>query len=208
MCRAARRRARGRSVASAAARFLDGIDPRAVGVIHDVGNMVRAGRKVAPRPAMIEILMKVGWSMPSRSSKFACMVRAVAGRVPLRVFYLLAGLGLGAVWAFQDVPLWEHALRLALILVVAPPVIHLVRSQLATDRERPPGARLSLVRFSIAKALLVVVALIGTVLLDQVISRPELVVGLALAAIVTTLGPRLHRRMLVSSYAAVPNSQD
>jgi hypothetical protein len=78
-------------------------------------------------------------------------------------------------------------------------MIHLVRSRLVTDRERPPGARLSLVRFSIAKALLVVGALIGTVLLDQVISRPELVVGVALAAIVTTLGPRLHRRMLVSS---------
>jgi sugar phosphate isomerase/epimerase len=31
------------SSASAAARFLDGVDPRAVGVIHDVGNIVREG---------------------------------------------------------------------------------------------------------------------------------------------------------------------
>src|SRR5690606_37301850 len=34
--------------ASAAARFLDGIDPRAVGVIHDVGNMLREGYEFDP----------------------------------------------------------------------------------------------------------------------------------------------------------------
>jgi sugar phosphate isomerase/epimerase len=34
--------------ASAAARFLDGVDPRAVGVIHDVGNMLREGYEHDP----------------------------------------------------------------------------------------------------------------------------------------------------------------
>jgi len=36
------------SSASAAARFLDGVDPHAVGVIHDIGNMVREGYEFDP----------------------------------------------------------------------------------------------------------------------------------------------------------------
>src|SRR5690606_33514685 len=49
-CRAARpgRRATARRSPAAAARFLDGIDPRAVGVIHDVGNMLREGYEFDP----------------------------------------------------------------------------------------------------------------------------------------------------------------
>jgi sugar phosphate isomerase/epimerase len=100
------------SSASAAARFLDGVDPRAVGVIHDVGNMVREGYEFDPWSLEIlgdhlahvhvknAVLQPAPGASPPWSWEWAPMR---TGAAPLqRLFDALAGVGYQGWVSMED----------------------------------------------------------------------------------------------------------
>ncbi|MFI1158901.1 hypothetical protein [Streptomyces sioyaensis] len=118
--------------------------------------------------------------------------------------YLVAGLVMGGVWALNHgSPLWEHAVKLLVLLFVAAPLLHLARGRRAARRPAH-RRRLSFVRLATAKITLVVLALGTSWLLEDLMPHPDLVVAAGLAAVITLLGPLLHRYLLVRSPAAVP----
>ncbi|MEV5481690.1 MULTISPECIES: hypothetical protein [Streptomyces] len=126
------------------------------------------------------------------------------GKGSIAGLYLVAGLVMGGVWAWNhDSPLWEHAVKLLVLLFVAAPLLHLARSRRAARRPAHRH-RLSFVRLATAKIALVVLALGASWLLEDSMPHPDLIVAAGLAAVITLLGPLLHRCLLVRSPAAVP----
>ncbi|MWA14636.1 hypothetical protein [Streptomyces sp. BA2] len=110
----------------------------------------------------------------------------------LRLAYATAGLLIGGAWAYgKDMPLWEHALRLCVIVVVVPPALHLVRSRL---RRRSAARHLPLRQLVVAKVLLVAAAVVAELLLDPLTAWASFITAAALAAVVTVAGPTWHRR--------------
>ncbi|MDQ8701153.1 hypothetical protein RCO28_01450 [Streptomyces sp. LHD-70] len=109
----------------------------------------------------------------------------------LRLAYAAAGLLIGGAWVYgRNMPLWEHALRLCLIVVVVPPVLHLVRSRI---RRRPAAQHLPLRQLVVAKVLLVVAAVAVELLLDPLTAWASFVTAAALATVVAVGGPPWHR---------------
>ncbi|WP_189264959.1 hypothetical protein [Streptomyces fuscichromogenes] len=104
---------------------------------------------------------------------------------------------IGALWLVQSGPLWQHALRLSLIVLVVAPLAHLVQSRRRSRGEQSHGPRPSLPRLVAAKIALLVIAVIGTWLLTPVLPHTEIVVTLAVAVIIAVLGPVLHPYMLL-----------
>ncbi|MFI9075517.1 hypothetical protein ACIGW8_03255 [Streptomyces sioyaensis] len=126
------------------------------------------------------------------------------GKGSIAGLYLVAGLVMGGVWAWNHgSPLWEHAVKLLVLLFVAAPLLHLARSRRAARRPAH-RFRLSFVRLAAAKIALVVLALGASWLLEDSMPHPDLIVAAGLAAVITLLGPLLHRCLLVRSPAAVP----
>ncbi|NLU68282.1 hypothetical protein [Streptomyces sp. HNM0574] len=108
----------------------------------------------------------------------------------LRIAYVVAGLAIGGAWAYgRDMPLWEHALRLCVIVVVVPPVLHLVRRRL----RRPAARHLPLRQLVLAKVLLVLGAVAVELLLEPLTAGASLITAAALAAVVALGGPSWHR---------------
>ncbi|GAA2104327.1 hypothetical protein GCM10009801_79870 [Streptomyces albiaxialis] len=108
----------------------------------------------------------------------------------LRLAYASAGLLIGGAWAYgKDMPLWEHALRLGLIVVVVPPVLHLLRSR----RGGPAARHLPLRHLVAAKVLLILGAAGMELLLDPLTAWASFVTAAALAAVVAIGGPTWHR---------------
>jgi sugar phosphate isomerase/epimerase len=100
------------SSASAAVRFLEGMDPRAVGVIHDVGNMVREGYEYDPWSLEIlgeylahvhvknAVLRPAPEASPPWNWEWAPMR---SGAAPLRrLFEALAGVGYDGWVSLED----------------------------------------------------------------------------------------------------------
>jgi sugar phosphate isomerase/epimerase len=100
------------SSASAAVRFLDGMNPRAVGVIHDIGNMVREGYEFDPWSVEIlgeylahvhvknAVLQPAPGSSPPWTWQWAPMR---SGAAPLqRLFDALAGVGYAGWVSMED----------------------------------------------------------------------------------------------------------
>ncbi|ATL31068.1 hypothetical protein [Streptomyces formicae] len=111
----------------------------------------------------------------------------------LRLAYTAAGLLIGGAWAYgRDVPLWEHALRLGVLVVVVPPVLHLVRRRL---RRRTTAQLLPLRPLVVAKVTLVAAAMVVQLLLTPLTARAPFVTAAALAAVVAVGGPRWHRNV-------------
>ncbi|MFH8680486.1 hypothetical protein [Streptomyces lydicus] len=111
--------------------------------------------------------------------------------------YLVAGLVMGGVWALnQGEPLWEHALKLLVLLFVAAPLLHLVRRR-RTARHPGPRPRLSFARLAVAKVALIALALGAGQVLDGAVDHPDLAVAAGLTTAVTLFGPLLHRLLLV-----------
>ncbi|MCX4844517.1 hypothetical protein [Streptomyces sp. NBC_00893] len=108
----------------------------------------------------------------------------------LRLAYATAGLLIGGAWAYgRDMPLWEHALRLCVIVVVVPPVLHLIRRRL----RRSAVHHLPLRHLIVAKVLLVVGAVVVQLSLDPLTARTSLLTAVALTAVVAVGGPAWHR---------------
>ncbi|MBM4791636.1 hypothetical protein HXP44_06055 [Streptomyces sioyaensis] len=126
------------------------------------------------------------------------------GKGTIAGLYLVAGLVMGGVWAWnQGSPLWEHAVKLLVLLFVAAPLLHRARSRRAARR---PARRLQLsfVRLAAAKIALVALAIGASWLLEDSMRHPDLAVAAGLTSVITVLGPLLHRYLLVRSPTAVP----
>jgi hypothetical protein len=98
--------------------------------------------------------------------------------------YVLAGAVLGALWVAQSgAPLWEHGLRLLLLIAGVTAATTLLRKWRGRDHQH------DVTRFIAAKVGLVVVAMLATVLLDDWLGNPDPWVGLGLFVVVAVLGP-------------------
>ncbi|WP_406637652.1 hypothetical protein [Amycolatopsis sp. WGS_07] len=127
--------------------------------------------------------------------------RARPAGTTMRLGYAVAGLVIGGAWAFGwDVPVWEHALRLLVIILVVPPVVHLARTRLGRLTHTHPPLR----HLVIAKVLLVIGAIGLELLLDQVTPAAPFITAAALTVIVAACGPRWHRKQRRN--AAPPHS--
>ncbi|MFE2226649.1 hypothetical protein [Streptomyces kronopolitis] len=116
--------------------------------------------------------------------------------------YLAAGLVMGGIWAWNHgAPLWEHAVKLLVVLFVGAPLLHLARGRRAARRP-PRRFRLSFVRLAAAKVALVALALGASWLLEGSMTDPDLAVAAGLTTVITLLGPFLHRHLMVRAPAA------
>ncbi|MEV7465647.1 hypothetical protein AB0O20_03900 [Streptomyces kronopolitis] len=116
--------------------------------------------------------------------------------------YLVAGLVMGGIWAWNHgAPLWEHAVKLLVVLFVGAPLLHLARGRRAARRP-PRRLRLSFVRLAAAKVALVALALGASWLLEGSMTDPDLAVAAGLTTVITLLGPFLHRHLMVRAPAA------
>ncbi|MEV4015150.1 hypothetical protein AB0J35_32085 [Nonomuraea angiospora] len=136
--------------------------------------------------------------MSEKDSGFATKVVALVATIPLRVRYLVVGLPLGLAWGVQGGPLWQRAAIMSVVLLVAPPLLHLARVRMTRAQPRPDRPHASLLRFTVAKAILVALAIFATWLLQSVTAYAEIIIGVAMAATVATLGPVLHPSLLIS----------
>lgn len=122
----------------------------------------------------------------------------------IRLAYLLAGIGIGASWATQNEPLWQHALRLALILLVGLPLLRLILGRLRARRGDAARPHFSLIRFTAAKLGLVLASTAATLLLDPVTAHARPTVGILIIVAVAALGPALHPRLFVHRHPPEP----
>lgn len=103
----------------------------------------------------------------------------------------LAGVILGGLWALQHgESLWEHAVRVGILLfVVAPVGMWLLRRRQGPDGSPFGGVRLG--RLMVAKGTLLVAALAASALLRPVMSGADYVVAVGLFATVRLAGPAM-----------------
>ncbi|MFB7260371.1 hypothetical protein [Streptomyces nojiriensis] len=109
--------------------------------------------------------------------------------------YAAAGAAVGAVWAFGgDMPAWEHALRVLVVVLCVSVAGRLVGRRLVRAGRTPVdrGLFFGLVA---AKVLLVAVALLVDQLAGLWFSEPALVTAGFLFALVAVGGPALHGRL-------------
>jgi hypothetical protein len=126
----------------------------------------------------------------------------MTGRAALaiRIRYLVAGIFLGLVWAWHaDKPLWEHVLKLAIVLLLVAPILRVARQALGARRGRTRSV--SWPRLLAAKVPLLVLALLADWGLRHWMSATSsgLVTAVAVAVAVATLGPVLHPHLLVAA---------
>ncbi|WP_194908864.1 hypothetical protein [Catenulispora rubra] len=130
---------------------------------------------------------------------------AVTTRIRLR--YLTAGTAIGAIWSLHTGSLWTHALRLAIVVLIAPPLIHLARKRHTTNGAKKPAEQLSILRLAAAKIALLGAAILGTWLLARTTPHAELIIGIAMLLIVASLGPILHPYLLQPTASAPHNER-
>jgi ABC-type amino acid transport system permease subunit len=115
-----------------------------------------------------------------------------------RRLYWTAGLVMGAIWAWnQGEPLWEHAVKLLVLLFVVAPAAHFALQRRAR-RENATGPHLSFPRLVAAKVALVALALGAAWLLRPAMTHADLVIAAGLALTIIAFGPRLHPYLLTA----------
>ncbi|MDL4819672.1 hypothetical protein [Actinomadura opuntiae] len=121
---------------------------------------------------------------------------ATGPAVPARA-YRVAGLVMGGVWAWNaGQPVWEHALKLGLLLFVGAPLLHLAQKRRAA-RHPAAAPRVSIVRVAAAKGVLLAAALLASYLLRST-PHGDLYVAAGLAVAIAGIGPLLHRRFVAA----------
>jgi hypothetical protein len=118
--------------------------------------------------------------------------------IPLTLWarYALAGLILGATWAWHEHQSpWGHALRVAILLLLVGPVIRFVRRRYAPHWGHNLAEAVQLRGWLLAKLLLIFVAIGLEILLRQWLSYNTAAefVALCLGVTVALGGPPLHR---------------
>jgi hypothetical protein len=101
---------------------------------------------------------------------------------------------LGVLWYLNGgTPLWEHAIRMFLVMVVA-----LVVLELLARRKHDTGDRLRIAHWWIiaAKLALLVLAISAEWLLRQWTNRANLIIAIGLAAVVALCGPMLQPHLI------------
>ncbi|ROO82957.1 hypothetical protein EDD29_0445 [Actinocorallia herbida] len=107
----------------------------------------------------------------------------------MRRIYPVAGIALGCAWAVGgDKPVWEHAIRTVVLLLVLLPVAEMVLNR-RRARGDAPIPRLRHGPIITAKLSLVVLAAGAQLALALVTSWASVIVGIALAAVIIGVGP-------------------
>jgi hypothetical protein len=124
---------------------------------------------------------------------------ARARDVPIRVRYLALGLIMGGIWAANHgAPLWEHVVKLLILTLAVPPLLHVVRTRRRRRQGLGEEARLSFPRLIGLKVSLVACALIAAWLLGDRVTGADFLIAGGLGLTVALLGPRLHARLLIT----------
>ncbi|MFJ6479678.1 MULTISPECIES: hypothetical protein [unclassified Streptomyces] len=126
-------------------------------------------------------------SRPSRTG-----TRTRSARPTRTLAYVAAGAAVGGVWAFGgDMPAWEHALRVLVVVLCVSVAGRFVGRRLARSGRTPidRGLFFGLVA---AKVLLVAVALLVDWLAGLWFSEPALITAGFLFVLVAVGGPALH----------------
>ncbi|MFH9795025.1 hypothetical protein [Streptomyces virginiae] len=109
--------------------------------------------------------------------------------------YAAAGVAVGAVWVLGgDMPAWEHALRVLLVVLCVSVAGRVVGPRLARAG-RAPLDRKVFFGLVVAKVLLVGVALLVDWLAGLWFAEPALITAGLLFVAVTVGGPALHARL-------------
>ncbi|MCX4807773.1 hypothetical protein ACFWWM_12750 [Streptomyces sp. NPDC058682] len=118
--------------------------------------------------------------------------RTRSARPARMLAYAAAGAAVGGVWAFGgDMPAWEHALRVLVVVLCVSVAGRLVGRRLARAG-RTPVDRSLFFGLVAAKMLLVAVALLVDWLAGMWFSEPTLITAGFLFALVAVGGPALH----------------
>ncbi|WIY01618.1 hypothetical protein QRX60_47655 [Amycolatopsis mongoliensis] len=106
--------------------------------------------------------------------------------------FLALGLLLGVLWYVNGSrPLWEHALRMLVLMIVVLVALELLARRRYHGNERPHIRHGWIIG---AKLALLAVAVGADWLLAQWTSRANLIVAIGLAVVVAVAGPRLAHR--------------
>jgi hypothetical protein len=118
-----------------------------------------------------------------------------SGDDKVKHLYRTVGIAMGAMWAWnQGEPLWEHAVKLGVLLFVGAPLVHFVLKRRA--RQGQAVVPLSVSKIVVAKVVLVAAALGATWLLRPSMTHADLIVAGGLFATITVLGPKIHPLLL------------
>ncbi|MFF3978069.1 hypothetical protein [Streptomyces sp. NPDC001828] len=116
----------------------------------------------------------------------------------VRLGYLAAGLVMSGMWLRgADLPAWEHALRVLVVVLVVPPLVHLVRRRRERRADTVRSPRVPLRRLVALKVALVAAALCGERLLLRIgLPGADAITAAALLLTVSLAGPPFHQRQL------------
>ncbi len=119
----------------------------------------------------------------------------------MRLRYLVIGALLGAAWGWNgDLPPWEHALRLGILVVVVLPAFAMGRRWWfrRSGRDDTGASSAHLRGWLVAKVVLVVLAFCLQLALERLLppTASAEIVGLALCATVAVGGPLVHHRLV------------
>lgn len=123
-------------------------------------------------------------------------------RAPVRIRYAAVGLVLGGAWLWNgDLSPWVHALRLLVVVLVAFPVARWAHARYLRWRGSEAGSRPHLWGLVVAKVLLVAIALVIELALEQWLGRTAAtaVAAAAILVVVAVGGPLVHERLVVGA---------
>ncbi|WP_236796862.1 hypothetical protein [Amycolatopsis sp. GM8] len=121
-------------------------------------------------------------------------------RVPLRVWYLVAGVLIGVLWAWHSgEPPWETLLRLVITVLAVRTVLAVVQA-VARRMGRLAGPSLHTGWLLIAKGGLIVGAFVVTEVLSAMgVGAADWIVAALIVVVVTVFGPGLHPKLFGSA---------
>lgn len=171
----------------------------------DVPRLLRAngaitilGVHLARRLLMVVVIIPaLGWAAARRGERTG-QSRRQTMRQLMYARYAIAGLVIGGAWIWRaGASLWEHALRLLIVLVVVAPTLGYLRRRRATRGGGRPSY-LPLPQLIGAKLVLIVIAVGVQWLLERSLSATDasVIVGVGLGLTVAVGGPQLHRYLI------------
>ncbi|MFI6347231.1 hypothetical protein [Streptomyces sp. NPDC050560] len=122
--------------------------------------------------------------------------------LPLRAWYLIAGLGIGVLWAWHsgESPV-QSLLRLVITVLVVRSLLAVIQ-YVARRAGRPTGPALHTGWLLVAKGSLIMGAFVLTeILVTAGVGSANVIVGALIVVVVTAFGPRLHPRLFGSPAA-------